>query len=282
VDVVTNSLPSSDGVTVALHDLGGNGDPLLVCHATGFCGRAYEPLAAELSGHFHVWAIDFRGHGDSTPPDRDEAFDWGAITNDLDIAIAAITDAPIAVFGHSLGGGISLLAERRRPGTLRWAYLFEPIVIPTLFERTSDAPDALSVGARKRRPTFPSRAAALERYAGRPPLDELRAGALAAYVAHGFADEPDGTVTLKCTPEHEALTFEASGKPTLETIGAVTTPVTIAVGTTERGWTPAMFGPAVADALPNGRLERFPTVGHFGPLQDPVTIAAAIVAASRA
>ena len=43
------TVPSSGGVAVALHDLGGTGAPLLVCHATGFHGRMYAPLARLLT-----------------------------------------------------------------------------------------------------------------------------------------------------------------------------------------------------------------------------------------
>ena len=53
------------GTTVAVHDLGGNGEPLLICHTTGFCGWAYQPLATALVGRHHVFAVDLRGHGDS-------------------------------------------------------------------------------------------------------------------------------------------------------------------------------------------------------------------------
>jgi hypothetical protein len=133
--------------------------------------------------------------------------------------------------------------------------------------------------ARRRHATFPSRAHALERYARRPPLGELRADSLWCYVEHGFADRPDGTVELKCRPDQEAATFEAGGKPTVAMLGRVEAPVVVAVGTTARSWSPALFGPAVADALPNGRLERHPTLGHFGPLQDPTGMAAGILAA---
>jgi pimeloyl-ACP methyl ester carboxylesterase len=267
---------STDSVTVAVHDLGGAGDPLLLCHATGFLGWAYKPLADELVHRFHVWALDFRGHGDSTPPSGGR-FDWDGMADDLCAAIEAIAAGPIDVFGHSLGGGTAMLAEHRRPGTLRTAYLFEPIVLPGIEGMRPDDPNAMSDAARRRHPTFPSKAEALYRYASRPPLQELRAEALFAYVDHGFTDLPDGTVQLKCLPEHEAATFEAGGKPTLETVAAVNTPTTVAVGTVEQGWTPAMFGPDIADALPNGRLERHPTLGHFGPLQDPTAVADGIL-----
>jgi hypothetical protein len=35
----------------------------------------------------------------------------------------------------------------------------------------------------------------------------------------------------------------------------------------------------IVDALPQGRLELFPELTHFGPMQDPARIAAAIRAA---
>jgi pimeloyl-ACP methyl ester carboxylesterase len=164
---------------------------------------------------------------------------------------------------------------------LRSAFFFEPIVVPAVEGVLPGGPSAMSEGARRRRPTFASTAEALHRYASRPPLNELRADSLYAYVEHGFRSREDGSVQLKCLPEHEAATFAADGKPTLATAEHVRTPTTIAIGTTEEGWTPATFGPAIVDALPNGRLEVHETLGHFGPLQDPVAVAASIVAAGH-
>ena len=43
-----------------------------------------------------------------------------------------------------------------------------------------------------------------------------------------------------------------------------------------------MFAPAIVDALPDGRIEEHPELGHFGPLQDPAAIAASIRAAAEA
>jgi hypothetical protein len=36
------------------------------------------------------------------------------------------------------------------------------------------------------------------------------------------------------------------------------------------------MAPAVVDALPHGFLERHDTLTHFGPMEDPATIASAI------
>jgi pimeloyl-ACP methyl ester carboxylesterase len=272
-------VPSTDGVSVAVHDLGGTGDPLVIAHATGFCGMAYEPLAAGLRHRFHVWALDFRGHGDSTAPALD-LLAWDRMVDDLDAAVTAVAgDTPIAVVGHSMGGACALRLESRRPGTFRWAYVFEPIVLPAGIERTG--PNPLAESATRRRPTFPSRADALLRYSGRPPLNVLRADSLHAYVVHGFREDADGTVRLKCSPAHEAGTFAASGGITLDHLADVHIPVTVAAGVADGGM-PAMLAPEQVAALPRGRLEQHTTLGHFGPLQDPTAIAAAILAAAGA
>jgi pimeloyl-ACP methyl ester carboxylesterase len=66
-------IASTQGVRVALHDLGGPDDPtapvLLFAHATGFCGQVWEPTAAPLTDRYRCLAIDLRGHGVSETPD---------------------------------------------------------------------------------------------------------------------------------------------------------------------------------------------------------------------
>jgi hypothetical protein len=46
------TVPSTTGVELAVHDLGGNGPLLLVSHATGFHGYCYLPIADRLSEEF--------------------------------------------------------------------------------------------------------------------------------------------------------------------------------------------------------------------------------------
>lgn len=265
---------STDGVSVAVHDLGGSGPPLIICHATGFCGGAYIPFAERLASDRHVWAIDFRGHGDSTVPDG-ERFDWDGAADDLQAVLAELTDEPIDSIGHSMGGAALMLVEARAPGTLRSSYLYEPIVVPA-GSRPPMIENPLADAARRRRAEFPSKAEALYRYATKTPLRVLNAAALAMYVEHGFEELPDGSARLKLAPAHEAAVFEATGKATLETLASIETPVAVAIGVIEE-MRPAAWGPAVADALVNGRLVSFPTLGHFGPLEDPSGVGASVL-----
>ena len=268
---------STQGVRVALHDLGGDGPPLLIAHANGFCGGAYGPLALDLAAHRHVWALDFRGQGQSTPPD-DGDFGWEGLADDVLAVVDDLGGGPIDAVGHSMGGAGLVRAEVRRPGTLRRAYLFEPIVFPGEFAGVNANGNFMAEGARRRRESFASRAEAMWSYAGRPPLGYLRADSLAAYVLHGFEELEDGTARLRCAGEHEARMFEAGGSITTTDAAQVTVPITVAVGALEEGWGgPARFAPDVAAALPNGRLSEHPLLGHFGPLENPPQIAADIL-----
>lgn len=264
---------STDGVTIAVHDLGGEGPPIIVCHATGFCAGAYGPLAEHLAPVRHVWALDFRGHGDSTFPVGDR-YDWDGAADDLQAVLAELTDGPIDAVGHSMGGAALMLVEEREPGTLRSAYLYEPIIVPA-GARPAMVENPMADAARRRRAEFPSKAEALWRYATKTPLRVLSAASLAAYVDHGFEELADGSARLKLPPAHEAAVFEATGKATLDTLATIETPVAVAVGVVEE-MRPAAWGPRIAETLRNGKLISFPTLGHFGPLADPAAVGASI------
>jgi pimeloyl-ACP methyl ester carboxylesterase len=59
-----------NGLRLHLLDWGGDGrPPLLLLH--GFTGHAHawDTLSIALQPHFHVYALDQRGHGDSDPAD---------------------------------------------------------------------------------------------------------------------------------------------------------------------------------------------------------------------
>lgn len=278
---------STDGVRVALHDLGGKGPTLLLAHATGFCGRAWEPVAARLAGRYHCWAPDLRGHGDAVLPD-DHDMSWDGFAADV-LAVVDHLEAegrPITVAaGHSKGGASLLLAEQARPGTFDRLYLYEPVVFPGDIVAPSGAGpgsrgNALADGARRRRDRFPDRAEAVANYSSKPPLSVLHPDALAAYVDHGFADEPDGSIVLKCLPENEARTYEMGGQhQAYDHLGDVASIVTVAVGEQDADQGPGLMAPRISGRLPHGRLAIEPGLGHFGPLQDPDRIAEDIATA---
>ena len=267
-------IPSTDGVELEVHDLGGDGPPLLLAHATGFHGRVWEPLAAHLTG-FHRWSIDMRAHGDSDAP-ADRPLEWYGFADDVLSVIDALgLEKPFGV-GHSKGAASLLLAEQARPGTFSALYLYEPVVVPGDFVTDRNPDNPLSNGARRRRDTFESFDAAFENYASKPPFNSLHPEVLRVYVDHGFNQNPDGTVSLKCLPENEADVYaHGMSHHAFAALHEVSCPVTIAVGVEDT--VPAVFARQIADALPMGTVASFPELAHFGPLENPSLVAASIL-----
>ena len=137
--------------------------------------------------------------------------------------------------------------------------------------------NTLADGAARRRPTFASRAAAIENYAGKRPLGTWRADVLHAYVRHGFVEGEDGQVHLACRPDDESRIFRGGGDHGgSEHLGEVTCPVVVACGAEPVG--PAAFAPSIAAGLPDGRLELHPHLDHFGPQEAPGALAASVAA----
>ena len=254
---------STDGVGLAIHDLEGDGPPLVFVHATGFHGWCYRQIATALADVRHAWAPDLRGHGDSSTPENDQ-FHWSGMADDLCAVLDELgIDEPVDFVGHSMGGATVIATELRRPGTIRSAWLFEPILFPPM----GDNPSTMSEVARNRRATFDSYEAAIERYGSRPPFSEIDAAVLEDYVRHGFEPTTGGDVTLKCTPESEARTFENVDYSVFARLGEIEAEVTI-VGSTD-GAPPALLAPRIADAIPNARLVTWDGETHFGPFTHP-------------
>ncbi len=273
-DVTEIKVDSSDGVVLAAYDFGGDGPPLLFCHATGFCGMIWVPLARALRSRFHCYALDFRAHGRSTNP-HDDDMAWSGMAADIHAVLDAVSpDEPPFAVGHSLGGGSMVLAEAARPGTLRAAWAFEPILFappPPDEGPKAPHPSHMSEMARRRRAVFESRQEVYQRYGSRPPLDLLDRRCLEAYVDFGFTDRPDDTVELSCSPEHEARTFEQHRTGADSLIGELSIPYAMAIGVAEER--PAEAVLQVAARFPHLELVRYPDLNHFGPLQQPERIA---------
>ena len=147
---------SSDHVSVAIHEFGGTGRPLLLSHATGFHGYCYLPIADHLGDRFTSYALDYRGHG-STPRPDDWQVDWHRYGDDALAAARAIApNGGLVAFGHSMGGAGLLMAAHRDPDLFDLIVAFEPIVFPTDADRSRSEPSTMVEGARRRRESFES------------------------------------------------------------------------------------------------------------------------------
>jgi pimeloyl-ACP methyl ester carboxylesterase len=264
-----------DGVDLAIRDFGGTGRPVLFAHATGFCGALFAPLIEQVASRYRCIAIDLRGHGDSAPP-LDLDFDWSGFATDLLAAIDALHLGHPLVVGHSCGATAAFMAEQRRPGTFSAMYCYEPAMG---FRAGIDVPgpNPMSDGARRRRATFASRDELVAYLRSKPLFTRFDPAVLDAYVEHGFAVVADGSLRLKCLPEHEARTFEnGASHDGAARLGEVACPVTLVYGDAPDSFPPAM-AQLVASRLPNAVLHTAAGLGHLGPFEDPAALAAEIV-----
>jgi lipase len=110
---------------IALHEWGEAGAPTVIClHGVTSHGRHFARLAERLADHFHVVALDLRGHGDSTwePP-------WH-LEQHVEDAVAAVQrlPEPAAWLGHSFGARIAFEIAAAEPTLVERLLLLDPAI----------------------------------------------------------------------------------------------------------------------------------------------------------
>jgi N-formylmaleamate deformylase len=98
--------------------------PLVIVHGITNSGRGWDFVARDLAADRPVYAVDLRGHGESSKPERGyAAADYAA---DLAGAIRALAlDRPV-VLGHSLGARTSARFAADNPELLSALILVDP------------------------------------------------------------------------------------------------------------------------------------------------------------
>jgi pimeloyl-ACP methyl ester carboxylesterase len=259
---------STNGSSTIAFDWGGDGPPMVFAHATGLHSRTWLATVHALRDRYHCYGIDTRGQGESIVSDA-ETFSWVGIADDWSAALdvlGLLGRGDVYGVGHSQGGYAVIEAARRHPDTFRALFAYEPVIfeVPLDGELIPNSTDNhMSAIARKRRAIFASRQAALENFTGKGPFSTVDEDVLRCYVNWGFNDCEDGTVTLKCTPEHEAMLFANSATRLWHDLPTINCPTTVGLGEFTIDSFHAMV-PSVAERLPHGRLMRFSGRTHFG------------------
>lgn len=254
-------LPGQTGITIQALDWGGALPPVVLLHPNGFCGGLYEPIAQRLRTIARPIALDLRGHGGSSAPAEPSAYRFENLARDVLEVLDQLDLPEVAAVGGSLGGAIAILVHRLDPHRWTRLLLAEPVAFPPgAFADHTENP--MAAAARRRRPTFSSRAEMKTAYRAKAPLCELAPEALDAYIRWGTTADAGG-VHLACPPAIEATIFEISATPlgaadAWDHLPNLTCPTTILAGE-------STFLPDVFDAQAERAHADLVTVpgGHF-------------------
>jgi pimeloyl-ACP methyl ester carboxylesterase len=121
------------------------GPPLVLLHGLGRRWQVFLPLIPGLATRWHIYAPDLRGHGKSTHVAR--GYHVSQYAEDVLSFLKARVTEPTILFGHSLGGMVSMWIAAQHPNLVRALILgdnvisgasFEHSMYPTLFAGLRD------------------------------------------------------------------------------------------------------------------------------------------------
>jgi pimeloyl-ACP methyl ester carboxylesterase len=258
---------------------------LVFLHANGFNARAYRTILSPLADRLRMLAIDQRGHGATTLPTDYPRTSWLDLKDDLIAFLDAMQIERVALSGHSMGGTASLFTAAQAPERVRALALLDPVIRPPDAPIVA-SPEAIGVspmvqGALRRRREFPSRQAAVDSYRGRGAFRTWTEAQLVDYVAAGFHDTPEGTVTLACTPEWEVSNYVNQNHDAWAAFDAARCPIRILrAGEASPGRIEGGLDRLAATG--RVRVDTIPGTTHFLPMERPDLVREAILEAVAA
>jgi pimeloyl-ACP methyl ester carboxylesterase len=112
-DVRERDVLLSNGLKLHYYEWPGPRPNLVLLHPSSGYGRMWEWTADALGPHFHVYALDQRGHGDSGRPDGDYSAEEYA--EDLLLFFREVGIDTAIVAGQSLGGRVGMVFAAAHP-----------------------------------------------------------------------------------------------------------------------------------------------------------------------
>lgn len=122
--------------TVSIHYAEGppNGPPLVLLHGLARDWKSFSVLLPQLSRRFHVYALDLRGHGESSRVARGYCIVDYAV--DISAFLQQILPAGAAIFGHSLGGEVAMCATAHADSRVTALIVGDSVISPENFARS--------------------------------------------------------------------------------------------------------------------------------------------------
>ena len=227
--------------------------PLILLHGGGANAHWWDHLGSRLAFRRPVYALDFRGHGDSAYPETREV---GAFNLDLEALLEHLGRHDVDLVGHSLGAAVALDHASRFPAT-------RSISLLDLARGSTEGSARRARLALSLRRTYRSRADALDRFRFLPESSHASEDLRLHIAAHSIRREPNGRYAYKFDPGWFGL--PSRPRPRLEDIVC---PALLIRGVESQLLSSEAAAEFVA-GLPRGRLVEVPGAGHHVFLDQP-------------
>jgi 2-(acetamidomethylene)succinate hydrolase len=198
----------SAGLDIHYFHRPGTGPTLIFLHPSSGYGKMWCETTAHLPAGYDVYALDQRGHGDSSRPDGEYSAE--ELARDLKLLIDKLGLQRVIVAGHSLGGRVALCFAAAYPDNTAGLIM---VAGPHLsnFYQTSEAVKTVYTTAYKTMVSeteFASREAALAYISTFRPNDSP--AAWQHRIDYNMTQAADGTLTVKYDPVRvaEGLTHQ--------------------------------------------------------------------------
>lgn len=269
--------------TFHVTDWGGHtsDDCIFLAHPTGFLGAVWKPLLGclrKLGVTSRLVTFDQRGHGLSSKPDDDYAWDH-FITDTIDL-MKALGIRDVLGVGHSAGATTLAGVAAAEPSLVRRLVLVDPVLFhPELARLVEEAgQNPMAARTRTRRMVWPSREELFRSFRHREPYATWTDEALHAYVDEGTFERPDGEIELLCPARVEAQVYSAASRlDAFALLRRVAQPLLLLRGEHSTTFDQARARRAL-EAAPAGRLVTVTGTSHFLPMERPDEVARLVVA----
>jgi 3-oxoadipate enol-lactonase len=105
-----------DGVRMAYRETGDPANPpAVLLHGLGSESGDWATVAAGLADVLHVYALDLRGHGRTSAPQR---YSFELMRDDVLRFVDVMGLSPVTLVGHSMGGTVAFLVAQDRPAAV--------------------------------------------------------------------------------------------------------------------------------------------------------------------
>ena len=276
-------------VELAVVEWYGEGDPILLLHATGFHSRCWHEVVKRLPGR-HIYAVDLRFHGKSGESGN---VDWGLMADDIRILIERLELSNLLGVGHSIGGHLIARVAAQRPDVFKHLILIDPVILsPDTYDQFHDISERIKAQdhpVSRRKNNWRDAQEMFERFKERHPFSTWQPEVLRDYCDYALrpADQ-DALRQLACDPINEAGIYlhQGGNETLLQALPNITVPTTLLRAPPGEEGAPNLSTsptwPELANILPNCREIYLPHLNHFIPMQDPALVATTIEQALEA